>query len=119
MNGHSRDLQEQLSPAQQIEREELEAAFRGVLSSASGKRVLFWMLEQCAIYQDAFSGENNATNYTLGLQAGGRKLIAKLDQIDPRLYPELLMAMAEIRAMDRAAADRRSEQGRNDDDVEA
>lgn len=100
-----RDLTEQPSVIQQIERDELAKAFRDVLAGASGKRVLFWILETCAIYRDAFEGDNNVTNYTLGQQASGRKLIAMLDTIDPRFYPQLLMDMAEIRAMDRAAAE--------------
>lgn len=95
---------------------EIEAAFREVFKLAQGKRVLFWMLEQCAIYQDGFTGDNNATNYTLGRQSSGRRLIEKLDQIDPRFYPQLLLDIAEIRAMDRAAADRAA-QTEDDDDA--
>lgn len=110
------DLKEQLSPLQTVEREELARAFREVFALAAGKRVLFWMLEQCAIYQDPFTGENNATNYTLGLQAGGRKLIAMLDHIDPHFYPNLLLAVADLKAMDRAAAENRSAQQETEDE---
>lgn len=109
------DLQEHLSPAQKAERDALERAFREVFATAAGKRVLFWMLEQCAIYVDAFAGDNNATNYTLGLQAAGRKLISKLDEIDPRFYPQLLLDVAELKAMDRAAAESAAKQEKQDD----
>ncbi|RJT42002.1 hypothetical protein D3227_04805 [Mesorhizobium waimense] len=99
------DLSEQLSPQEQSERDELARAFAEVFALAAGKRVLFWMLEQCAIYADPFASENtNATNYSLGLQAAGRKLISKLDEVDPRFYPRLLLEIANLRAMDRAAA---------------
>lgn len=107
-------LKEQLSASQESEREELERAFRAIFALAAGKRVLFWMLEQCAIYQDAFTGEDNATNYTLGLQSGGRKLISMLDQIDPRLYPQLLLDVADLKAMDRAASESAAQQGNDD-----
>lgn len=110
------ELNEQLSPAEQFERDALNAAFREVFATAAGKRVLFWMLEQCAIYQDAFSGDNNATNYSLGLQAAGRKLIERLDQLDPRFYPSMLLAVADLKAMDRAAAARAAKQENDDDD---
>lgn len=115
------ELREQLSEEQQVQREELDAAFRDVLATSSGKRVLFWMLEQSAIYRDADCGEaTHVTSSTLGEQRVGRKLIAKLDEIDPRAYPRLLLDMAEITAMDRAAAARRSEkQGIEDDDIDA
>lgn len=113
------DLSEQLSPAQIIERDELSRAFRLVFASEAGKRVLFWMFEQCAIYRDPYTGENNSTNYALGHQAAGRKLLAKLDEIDPKLYPSLLMAMAEIREIDRAAAQSLAEKMEPEDDDEA
>lgn len=115
------DLSEQLSVTQQFDRVELEKAFRDVLGLQSGKRVLFWLLEQCAIYRDPDHGElTHATSSTIGEQRVGRKLIAKLDEIDPRSYPKLLLDMAEITAMDRAAADRRAEkQGIEDDDIDA
>lgn len=109
------DLKEQLSPVQEVERAELAKAFRDVLATASGKRVIYWILEQCAIYQDAYSGENNATNYVLGQQSSGRKLMAKLDEIDPRLYPGLLMDIAAIKEMDRAAAKALADNLENDD----
>lgn len=86
-----------------FELDEINAAFREVLALASGKRVLFWILEQAAIYRDAFGGTDAATNYTLGLQAGGRRLLQKFDEIDPRLYPRLLLDVADMKAMDIAA----------------
>ncbi|RUX08057.1 MAG: hypothetical protein E5V51_00205 [Mesorhizobium sp.] len=100
----SDDLSEQLSPQEQSEREEMTKAFREVLATASGKRVLFWVLEQAAIYTDPFAGENtNGTNYSLGQQSAGRKLISKFDEIDPRIYPRLLLDVADLKAMALAA----------------
>lgn len=112
------DLREQLSPDQAVERDELAKAFREMFALHSGKRVLFWMLEQCAIYRDAYAGDNNATNYTLGLQSGGRKLIAKLDEIDPRIYPTLLLDIATLREMDRSAAQALADKMEPEDDYE-
>ncbi len=109
-------LTENMTTAEQAERQEIDRAFRTVFTTAEGKRVLFWMLEQCAIYQDAFTGENNVTNYTLGLQAGGRKLIAKLDELDPRNYPTLLLDVADQKATTRAAIEQAAKT-KDDDDV--
>lgn len=111
-------FKEQPSEPHTPERDELTTAFREVFALDAGKRVLFWMLEQCAIYQEAYAGElTNATNYTLGRQGAGRKLIAQLDSIDPTMYPKLLLAVADLRAMDEAAARRRadSEEGEEHD----
>lgn len=85
------------------EHDDLTGSIKAVLSTAEGKRVLFWVLEQAGIYRDAFSGDDAATNYILGQQAVGRKVIGMLDQIDPRTYPKLLLDVSDMRAMDRAA----------------
>lgn len=110
------DLSEQPSAHEEFEREELARAYRDVFATPAGKRVLFDILQECAIYRDPFAGDNNATNYTLGLQAGGRRLISKLDEIDPRLYPRLLLDIADLKAMDKAAADRAAKQEGEDDE---
>jgi len=110
------DLNEPTSP-EEVEHAELNKAFREVFALAAGKRVLFWMLEQCAIYEDAFAGElTNATNYTLGRQSAGRRLIGKLDEIDPRMYPQLLKDVANIRDIDRAAAKSLAQKQEPEDD---
>jgi hypothetical protein len=114
------DLSEQLSPAQTIEREALHKAFRDVLATASGKRVLFWVLERAAIYEDPDQGEfTHATSTIIGRQKVGRLVMAKLDEIDPMLYPALLIAMNDIRETDKAAAEALAEKMEPEDDAEA
>lgn len=115
----SDDLKEQLSPIETIRRAELVEAYRDVFATASGKRVLFDIIEQCAIYEKAFTGENNATNFMLGLQEAGKRVISRLDEIDPRFYPTLLFANADLKAMDQAAADRAANKGTEDHDIDA
>lgn len=111
------DIQERLSPLETVEREELEQAFRAVFRLKAGKRVLFWMLEQAAIYRDAYAGEaTHETAMTLGEQRVGRLLIAMFDQIDPRMYPQLLIDRAEIKALDEAAAKARAANQESEDD---
>lgn len=112
------DAEERLSPAQAYERDELHRAFRRMLATVDGKRVLYWMLEQCSIYQDAWALESNVTNYSLGRQSVGRVVIGKLDEIEPRLYPQLLMDIAGIREVDRAAVESLTKKQENDDDLE-
>lgn len=111
------ELREDLSAAQAYERDALHASFREVLNTVAGKRVVFWMLERCAVYRDAFDLETNFTNYTLGRQAAGRDVIAKLDEINPRLYPQMLLDIAEIKEVDNAAAKAlTAKPEKNDDD---
>lgn len=103
----SDDFEEQLSPEQQSEADELARAYREVLNSAAGKRVIFDILETCAIFTDPFAGEYHAsTAHELGKQWVGRKMIAGLNAIDPRIYPQLLFDVADLKAMKLAAAER-------------
>ncbi|OHV24939.1 hypothetical protein EOS93_25220 [Rhizobium sp. RMa-01] len=115
------DFNGQLSALHTVEREEITKAFREVFALSAGKRVLFWMLEQAAIYQDAFSGDaTNATNYVLGRQSAGRRLIEMLDTVDPRFYPALLIAIADLKSTDLAmAASLAKRQEGEEHDVEA
>lgn len=95
---------------------DLNTALQEVLKSPSGKRVLFWVLEQAAIYRDAFAGDNNATNYVLGQQSVGRKLIDRMGEIDPRAYPTLLLEIADMKAVALAAVEKPKPKQWDDDD---
>lgn len=109
-------IAEHRSTLQTIEQQEIERAFREVIATPHGKRLLYWMLEQCAIYRDAYTGEPASTNYMLGQQSSGRKLIAKLDEINPKFYPQLLIDISEIRLRDRAQAEAIDNPEDDDDD---
>ena len=98
------------------ERQDLDDAIKDVLATASGKRVIFWLLEEAGVYRDAFSGDDAATNYVLGQQSVGRKVISALDRLDPRNYPRLLLDVADLKAMDRAAMDRADQHQLKDDE---
>ncbi|HEY5797668.1 MAG TPA: hypothetical protein VIU82_21910 [Bosea sp. (in: a-proteobacteria)] len=111
------DVREALTPQQESERHEIDRAFREVFATAAGKRVLFWLLSDAAIYASAFSLEAAATNFTLGKQSAGLALIAKLDELDARYYPQLLLAIADMRETDRAAARAAAVNAGDDDEL--
>ena len=92
----------------------LEDALSILLKREEGRRVLFWVLEQAGVYRDAYTGDDAATNYVLGSQAVGRKLIGLMDQVDARLYPRLLLDVADMREMERAAV---AQDGEDDDEA--
>lgn len=94
--------------------QDLDEALRALMTHEQGKRVIFWVLEQAAIYRDPFAGNAEATNYLLGAQSIGRRIIQRLDSIDARIYPHLLLEMADMMEMKRAAA----QNNEDDDDVE-
>lgn len=97
------DLQRQPFTADDYRQSELAKALASVAGSHEGRRVLFWVLEQAGIYQDAYSADDAATNYRLGQQSIGRRLIEAFDLVDPRAYPRLLLDLAEMQELDRAA----------------
>ncbi|MGL4198044.1 MAG: hypothetical protein ACRCSX_09805 [Allorhizobium sp.] len=101
---------------EEIERDKLHTSFSELLATEAGRRVIYWTLEQCAIYRDAYTGDDAATNYTLGMQASGRKLISEIDAINPRFYPQLLLDISELRDRDRAAAEATNQPENDDDD---
>lgn len=92
------------------EREELTRAIQEVIATGAGKRVLFWFLEQCELKANGFTGEAASTNYLLGKQAAGRKVIDFLDQIDPRLYPKLMLEVADLREVNSAIVRKQKEE---------
>jgi len=92
----------------------LNDSLKALLQIEHGRRVLFWLLEECAVYAEGFTGEDAATNYTLGRQSVGRRLISRLDGIDPRLYPQLLLAIADMRDFEKAAS--AADQSESDND---
>lgn len=111
------DLSEQLSPREEAERGELVRSYQAVFSSVEGKRVLFDIFEMCGVYSAAFTGDNNATNFRLGMQEVGKRLISKLDGIDARMYPQLLLTIAEMNEMTKAA--NAVNKGQEDHDIDA
>lgn len=82
---------------------DLRQSLAALLDNADGRRVLFWVLEQANIYGDAYKGDDAATNYTLGQQSIGRRVLGLMNEISPRAYPTLLLAVADDEAMARAA----------------
>ena len=110
------DVTETLSPEDVVAKKALDHAFREVFATVPGKRVLFHLLSLGGIYQDPFTGDDAATNYTIGRKAAALELLAELNAIDERLYPQLLLAMADIREMDRAIARKQSAQQESEED---
>jgi len=110
------DANEQLAAEHAVAKAALDNAYRAVFATEAGKRVLFHILAEGGIYQDAFTGSDAATNYTLGRKRQALDLLGDLNGIDERLYPQLLLAMADIREMDRAIAAKQSAQQETEDE---
>ena len=90
-------LQEQLSRAQELQRDQIVLDLEAVLRLPQGRRVLLRILERCGVYRSAFAGEAETTALRLGEQNLGLWLIAQLETVGPTEYPRLLLEAAQTR----------------------
>lgn len=85
------------------EEAEIREAFRLMLDTAEGKSVVFWLLGRTGLYANAFETNEAMERYRLGRQSIGLEILGKLDLIDARLYPRLLLERGEDKELERAA----------------
>ena len=91
------DLTEQLSRAQELQRDQSVLDFEAVLRLPQGRRVLLRILERAGVYRSAFAAEADVTALRLGEQNIGLWLIAQLETVGPTEYPRLLLEAAQNR----------------------
>lgn len=68
----------------------VEEAYKKILATEEGKTVLWDLLSYAEIYGDAFTG-NSTTFYKLGLQRVGKRVIERINALDPKAYAKLLL----------------------------
>jgi len=85
------DLEQQPSQAQTGLPPQIVSDFEAVISRPEGKRVILWVLEQCGVYRNPYTGTDAATNFRLGEVNVGQRLIAQLGRVSPSEYARLLL----------------------------
>lgn len=85
-------LEEKPSRAQKLHKGQIEADLLAVLAIPGGRRLVLWLLEQCQYGTSAYFGPGlaEARDFRLGEQNVGHKIVAKLNEIDRAIYPQLL-----------------------------
>lgn len=68
----------------------VEEAYKKVLATEEGKTLIWDLLSYAEIYGDAFTG-NSTTFYKLGLQRVGKRIIERINALDPKAYAKLLL----------------------------
>lgn len=68
----------------------VEEAYKKILATEEGKTVIWDLLSYAEIYGDAFTG-NSTTFYKLGLQRVGKRIIERINALDPKAYAKLLL----------------------------
>jgi len=89
------NLTEQLSREQELKRDQVAIDLEAVLRFPQGRRTVLWFLELCGVSRTAYTGDDNATNFKLGEQNVGLRLISQLEQLGPTEYPRLLLEAAQ------------------------
>lgn len=72
----------------------LIADLRAVLKTASGRKVIYHILDLCNLYADSFTG-NSQTFHLEGKRSIGLDILALIQEVDPKAYPKLLLEMQE------------------------
>ncbi|MBL4786532.1 MAG: hypothetical protein JKY49_14030 [Cohaesibacteraceae bacterium] len=81
---------------------EIVEALQVVLRNKHCRIVLWWILEQCGIYRNTFSG-NSATYFMEGERNIGLKILNQIAAVDARAYPKLMLEMVAEREAQREA----------------
>ena len=88
------ELSAQLSPAETQPTDELLLDLQAVLNSKAGRHVLMWLLDQAGIYQTPYAIEPGLTEVNIGRGDMGRRVLAKMNEVSPYTYPQLLLQRA-------------------------
>lgn len=91
-------LTEQLSPEQEMKRDQFQTDLASVLDDPSGRRVIFEILGWAGIYADIHPSGGSA-DYSLGKRKIGLLLMAGIENINPLAYPKMLLQLAEEEAI--------------------
>ena len=75
---------------EELDFEKLQNAFREITRHSYGRDVLWYILEECGIYDNTFTG-NSQTFFNEGKRAVGLSVIQMLEQANPRSYAKLLL----------------------------
>jgi len=75
---------------EKYEIEELRNAFRTILGTRQGRKVLWFILDICNVYGDCFTG-NSRTFYLEGRKSIGLELIDAIEDARPGTYARMLL----------------------------
>lgn len=89
-------------------------AFRHVLSIPQGRLFVLWVLKQCPVYSTSYDEASGSVSaFAEGNRNVGLKLIRAMGEINPMLYPQLLIDHVLI---EEAEASREPREQERDDD---
>ena len=95
MNNEKTNIRDSVLPTKTAKKDadrnkKVEEAYKKILATEEGKTVLWDLLSYAEIYGDAFTG-NSTTFYKLGSQRVGKRVIERINALDPKAYAKLLL----------------------------
>ncbi len=94
-------LKEHLTKRERIAKHRLDNAWSEISASKNGRLVLLDILSWAGIYRDPFSIDVGVMGNLVGAQNIGRRVIARLDEVSPVVYPGMVLAQAKENQGDR------------------
>lgn len=77
-------------------RKKLETDISSTMGTDQGKDTIWEILSLCGIYDNQFTG-NSGTFFNEGRRSIGIDIIQMLNDVDPTLYPRLLLEHAQLK----------------------
>jgi hypothetical protein len=86
----SLEEQEAFDRMQELADAERVQALRDVLATLAGRRVLWWLLEQCHLYHQSWSpGQADRTAFLEGERSIGLRLLDQIERVGPLRYAQM------------------------------
>lgn len=74
-----------------LEAAKINAGFAQALDTQSGRAMLWWILEQCALFQQSHSGNALHTAFACGKKEIGLFLVGRIEAVDPAGFVRMQM----------------------------
>lgn len=87
-------MREHLTKRERVAKQRLDNAWRTVSESNAGRLVLLDVLSWAGVYRDPFSVDVGVMGNLVGAQNIGRRVISRLDELSPVIYPGMILAQA-------------------------
>ena len=81
-------------PEQEIVFEKVVEDLRLIMTTRQGQDFVWYILSQCGIYSDNFTGDRQKTDYLLGQRSIGLMVLGLMQDADPAMYAELQLRKA-------------------------
>ena len=89
-------------PQHEVDRQQrIESAWRHMLRSREGRRVIYDILGICHFGKSAFAGENAITNFVAGKQKVGEHVMDMMNGVYPESYALMLKELNEDEEYDK------------------